>query len=83
MRHLGLKKNHIELVLYFVIALFSLLLYTDQLIMILHNFIFTDANTFVNKEAVRNMIRHYADPKVGVIAGEKRIEVTRGSKSPR
>ena len=35
--------------------------------------IFTDANTDVNPMAVRNILRHYADPKVGAVAGEKRI----------
>ena len=35
--------------------------------------IFTDANTDVNPQAVRHIIRHYADPKVGAVAGEKRI----------
>ena len=35
--------------------------------------IFTDANTMLNKEAVRNMVKHFANPKVGVVAGEKRI----------
>jgi cellulose synthase/poly-beta-1,6-N-acetylglucosamine synthase-like glycosyltransferase len=35
--------------------------------------IFTDANTDVNREAIRNMVRHFADPKVGAVAGEKRI----------
>ena len=35
--------------------------------------IFTDANTMLNPEAVRNIVRHYADPKVGGVAGEKRI----------
>lgn len=37
--------------------------------------IFTDANTMLNPEAIRNIIRHYADPKVGGVAGEKRIAV--------
>ena len=37
--------------------------------------VFTDANTMVNKEAVQNIVRHYADPKVGAVAGEKRIMV--------
>jgi cellulose synthase/poly-beta-1,6-N-acetylglucosamine synthase-like glycosyltransferase len=37
--------------------------------------IFTDANTVVNPKAIRNMVRHYADPKVGAVAGEKRIAV--------
>ncbi|MCC5932248.1 MAG: glycosyltransferase family 2 protein [Cyclobacteriaceae bacterium] len=36
--------------------------------------IFTDANTFVNKDAVQNIVRHYADPTVGGVAGEKRIK---------
>jgi biofilm PGA synthesis N-glycosyltransferase PgaC len=35
--------------------------------------IFSDANTFLNEDAVKNMVRHYADKKVGGVAGEKRI----------
>jgi len=35
--------------------------------------IFTDANTMLNPEAIRNIVRHYANPKVGGVAGEKRI----------
>lgn len=35
--------------------------------------IFCDANTHLNKEAVREMIKHYSDDKVGAVAGEKRI----------
>lgn len=35
--------------------------------------IFSDANTFLNKDALKNMVRHYADEKVGGVAGEKRI----------
>ncbi len=35
--------------------------------------IYTDANTVVNKEAIKYIVRHYADPKVGGVAGEKRI----------
>ncbi len=35
----------------------------------------TDANTLVNREAVRNIVRHFADPKVGAVAGEKRISM--------
>jgi len=37
--------------------------------------VFTDANTFVNKDAILNIVRHYEDKKVGVVSGEKRIEV--------
>lgn len=35
--------------------------------------IFTDANTALNPEAIRNIVRHFADPKVGAVSGEKRI----------
>jgi cellulose synthase/poly-beta-1,6-N-acetylglucosamine synthase-like glycosyltransferase len=35
--------------------------------------IFTDCNTVLNSEAVRNLVRHYADPNVGAVSGEKRV----------
>ncbi len=35
--------------------------------------IFTDANTTLNKEAVKEIIKCFGDPKVGCVAGEKRI----------
>ncbi len=35
--------------------------------------IFSDANTLLNKEAVRNMVRHFANDQVGCVSGEKRI----------
>jgi cellulose synthase/poly-beta-1,6-N-acetylglucosamine synthase-like glycosyltransferase len=35
--------------------------------------IFCDANTYLNPESLKLMVRHYADPKVGGVAGEKRI----------
>ncbi len=35
--------------------------------------VFTDANTILNPEAVFNLVRHYANPNVGAVAGEKRI----------
>ena len=35
--------------------------------------IFSDANTFLNREAVKNIVRHYQDSAVGGVAGEKRI----------
>jgi len=38
--------------------------------------IYTDANTFVNKMAIRRIVRHYEDPKVGAVAGEKRIRLS-------
>ena len=36
--------------------------------------IFSDANTDLNREAVKMIIRHFEDPKVGAVAGEKRIQ---------
>jgi len=35
--------------------------------------IFTDANTMLNKEAVMEIVRAFSDPKIGCVAGEKRI----------
>jgi cellulose synthase/poly-beta-1,6-N-acetylglucosamine synthase-like glycosyltransferase len=35
--------------------------------------IFCDANTLLNKSAVREIMKHYADPRVGGVAGEKKI----------
>src|ERR1700744_2673565 len=35
--------------------------------------VFTDANTFLNTEALVNICRHYSDNKVGAVAGEKRV----------
>jgi len=37
--------------------------------------VFTDANTFLNEDALIRMARHYADPKVGAVSGEKRVMV--------
>ncbi|GAB3937244.1 glycosyltransferase family 2 protein [Mucilaginibacter myungsuensis] len=37
--------------------------------------VFTDANTMLNREALLKICRHYADPTVGAIAGEKRVLV--------
>lgn len=35
--------------------------------------IYTDANTFLNKDALLNICRHYADALVGAVSGEKRV----------
>ncbi len=35
--------------------------------------VFCDANTLLNKECVRELVKHYRDPKVGGVAGEKKI----------
>lgn len=37
--------------------------------------IFTDANTMLNREAIREIVLAFQDPKVGCVAGEKRIAV--------
>ncbi|HEY3403913.1 MAG TPA: glycosyltransferase family 2 protein [Ohtaekwangia sp.] len=35
--------------------------------------VFCDANTDLNTDAIRNIVRHYQDPTIGGVAGEKRI----------
>src|SRR6478672_2524952 len=35
--------------------------------------IFSDANTLLNKESIQNIVRHYQNPQVGGVAGEKKI----------
>jgi cellulose synthase/poly-beta-1,6-N-acetylglucosamine synthase-like glycosyltransferase len=35
--------------------------------------VFCDANTLLNKECIREIVKHYNDPKVGGVAGEKKI----------
>lgn len=37
--------------------------------------VFTDANTFLNEDAIVELVKHYQNPKVGAVAGEKRILV--------
>jgi len=37
--------------------------------------VFTDANTHLNREALREIVHAFATPKVGCVAGEKRIAV--------
>ena len=37
--------------------------------------VFTDANTYLNPDALLKICRHYADARVGAVAGEKRIKV--------
>ncbi|MCU7694178.1 glycosyltransferase family 2 protein [Haoranjiania flava] len=38
--------------------------------------VFTDANTRLNPQAIDELIRHYQNPKVGAVAGEKKIVVS-------
>jgi poly-beta-1,6-N-acetyl-D-glucosamine synthase len=35
--------------------------------------IFCDANTHLNKESIRELVKHYKNPNVGAVTGEKRI----------
>ncbi len=35
--------------------------------------IFCDANTQLNQEAVKQIVKHYANPKVGAVTGEKKV----------
>ncbi|OWY21700.1 glycosyltransferase family 2 protein [Sphingobacteriales bacterium UPWRP_1] len=37
--------------------------------------VYTDANTLLNPDALLNIVRHFANEKVGAVAGEKRIRV--------
>lgn len=40
--------------------------------------IFSDANAMLNSESVREIVKHFSNEKVGVVAGEKRILKTTG-----
>jgi poly-beta-1,6-N-acetyl-D-glucosamine synthase len=35
--------------------------------------VFTDANTQLNLQAIQHLVRHYDNPNIGAVAGEKRI----------
>lgn len=41
--------------------------------------VFTDANTELNPQAVRQLVRHYQNPKVGAVSGEKKVRALAGS----
>jgi cellulose synthase/poly-beta-1,6-N-acetylglucosamine synthase-like glycosyltransferase len=34
---------------------------------------FSDANTLLNKEAIKKMVRHYKNPEIGGVSGEKKV----------
>jgi cellulose synthase/poly-beta-1,6-N-acetylglucosamine synthase-like glycosyltransferase len=36
--------------------------------------VFSDANALLNRGALLNLVKHYADPAVGAVAGEKRVQ---------
>jgi biofilm PGA synthesis N-glycosyltransferase PgaC len=35
--------------------------------------VFCDANTYLNRDCIKNLVRHYENPKVGAVSGEKRV----------
>jgi cellulose synthase/poly-beta-1,6-N-acetylglucosamine synthase-like glycosyltransferase len=39
--------------------------------------IYSDANTDVNSDAIKNIVSHYKNPKVGGVAGEKRVSMAK------
>jgi len=41
--------------------------------------VFTDANTELNPGAVRALVKHYQNPKVGAVSGEKKVRALAGS----
>ena len=41
--------------------------------------VFSDANTMLNRDAIKRMVSHYQDDQVGGVAGEKKIIVNRES----
>ena len=43
--------------------------------------IFCDANTALNPECIKEMVKYYADPRVGAVAGEKKIYQPANSKA--
>ena len=43
--------------------------------------IFCDANTLLNNACINEIVKHYADPKVGGVAGEKKVVSVTGTKA--
>lgn len=43
--------------------------------------VFTDANTMLNPEAIREIVRCFEDPSVGCVAGEKRVAAEGGAQN--
>jgi poly-beta-1,6-N-acetyl-D-glucosamine synthase len=35
--------------------------------------VFCDANTFLNKDCIKEIIKHYSDEKIGAVSGEKKV----------
>jgi cellulose synthase/poly-beta-1,6-N-acetylglucosamine synthase-like glycosyltransferase len=43
--------------------------------------VFCDANTLLNKACIRELVKHYTNPKVGAVAGEKKIMTSADDKA--
>ncbi len=43
--------------------------------------VFTDANTQLNPEAIKMIVRHYQNPEVAAVAGEKRVLIEENAKA--
>jgi len=43
--------------------------------------VLTDANTLLDRTAIRNLVRHFADPRVGAVSGEEIRVAASGSES--
>lgn len=43
--------------------------------------VFSDANTMLNSDAILEIVKHYQDPKVGCVSGEKRVRVPEHAKA--
>ena len=37
--------------------------------------VFSDANAMLNEDAIKNIVRHYSNPKVACVSGEKRVSI--------
>jgi cellulose synthase/poly-beta-1,6-N-acetylglucosamine synthase-like glycosyltransferase len=40
--------------------------------------VFSDANTLLNKDCIKEIVKHYKDPAVGAVAGEKVVDAGNG-----
>lgn len=43
--------------------------------------VFSDANTLLNRDCLKEMAKHYTDPRVGGVAGEKKVVAHAGAKA--
>lgn len=44
--------------------------------------IFCDANTFLNKQAIKEIIKHYTNDKIGAVSGEKKVVTPAAKEKP-